>query len=105
MNQTYVAIKRQFIKIAKREMKIARKKAAKIAASVEYDVKAIRDRDPAAKSDLEVLLLYSGMHALLAHRVAHHLHNKKCYLGARAVSQASRFITGIFRYLYVIISV
>ena len=63
--------------------------------SVKYDVRAIRERDPAAKSDLEVLLLYSGMHALLAHRVAHYLHEKKCYLGARAVSQISRFITGI----------
>ena len=65
------------------------------AQSVKYDVRAIRERDPAAKSDLEVLLLYSGMHALLAHRVAHFLHEKKCYLGARAVSQLSRFITGI----------
>ena len=63
--------------------------------SVKYDVRAIRERDPAAKSDLEVLLLYSGMHAILAHRVAHFLHEKKCYLGARAVSQLSRFITGI----------
>ena len=63
--------------------------------SVKYDVHAIRERDPAAKSDLEVLLLYSGMHALLAHRVAHYLHGKKCYFGARAVSQISRFITGI----------
>ena len=65
------------------------------AESVKYDVRAIRERDPAAKSDLEVLLLYSGMHAILAHRVAHFLHGKKCYFGARAVSQISRFITGI----------
>jgi len=58
-------------------------------------VKAIRDRDPAAKSDLEVLLLYSGMHALLAYRAAHYLHTKKLYLPARAISQLARFTTGI----------
>ena len=72
-----------------------KKAFADAAESVKYDVRAIRERDPAAKSDLEVLLLYSGMHALLAHRVAHFLHGKKCYFSARAVSQISRFITGI----------
>ena len=80
---------------AKKNIKKAASTLNKIAASIKYDVKAVRERDPAAKSDLEVLLLYSGMHALLAHRVAHFLHEKKCYLGARAVSQFSRFITGI----------
>ena len=41
--------------------------------SVKYDVAAFRDRDPAASSDLEVLLLYSGLHAVLLHRAAHAL--------------------------------
>ncbi len=95
MNATYNRKKQQFLQNAKRNINKAKRNVANAAASVKYDVKAIRDRDPAAKSDLEVLLLYSGMHALLAHRVAHYLHNKKCYLGARAVSQVSRFITGI----------
>ena len=95
MNATYNAKKQQLLQNAKRNINKAKKNVADAAASVKYDIKAIRDRDPAAKSDLEVLLLYSGMHALLAHRVAHYLHNKKCYLGARAVSQVSRFITGI----------
>ena len=95
MNETYIAKKQQLIQNAKRNIKRAKKNATSVAQSIKYDIKAIRDRDPAAKSDLEVLLLYSGMHALLAHRVAHYLHNKKCYLGARAVSQVSRFITGI----------
>ena len=95
MNETYIAKKQQLIKNAKRNIKRAKKGASNAIASVKYDIKAIRDRDPAAKSDLEVLLLYSGMHALLAHRVAHYLHGKKCYLGARAVSQLSRFVTGI----------
>ena len=60
-----------------------------------YDVKAIRERDPAARSNAEVVLLYSGFHALLAHRIAHKLHEKKHYLGARAVSQLARHYTGV----------
>ena len=85
----------EFAAKVKKTVRKTRKAVADVTASVKYDVRAIRERDPAAKSDLEVLLLYSGMHALLAHRVAHYLHEKKCYLGARAVSQFSRFITGI----------
>ena len=59
------------------------------------DVKATRERDPAARSDAEVLLLYSGVHALAAYRVAHKLHENKHYFGARAISQTARFFTGI----------
>ena len=59
------------------------------------DVKATRERDPAARSDAEVLLLYSGVHALIAYRIAHKLHEKKHYFGARAISQTARFFTGI----------
>ncbi len=58
-------------------------------------VKTVKERDPAARSTTEVLLLYSGVHAILAHRVAHHLHEKKHYFTARAVSQAARHLTGI----------
>ena len=85
----------EFASKVKKTVGKTKKAISDAAASVKYDVRAIRERDPAAKSDIEVLLLYSGMHALLAHRVAHYLHEKKCYLGARAVSQFSRFITGI----------
>ena len=59
------------------------------------EVRAVKERDPAAKSDLEVLLLYSGVHAILAYRVSHKLYLSKHYLPARAVSQLARFITGI----------
>ena len=95
MNQNCSIKTQQFIQNTKRKINSAKRTVANAAASVKYDVKAIRDRDPAAKSDLEVLLLYSGMHALLAHRVAHYLHTKKCYLSARTISQLSRFFTGI----------
>ena len=80
---------------AKKNIKKAANTLTNIAASIKYDVKAVRERDPAAKSDAEVLLLYSGMHALLAYRVSHFLHEKKLYLPARAVSQLARFTTGI----------
>ena len=63
--------------------------------TVKDDVKTTRERDPAAKSDIEVLLLYSGVHALLAHRVAHNLYEKEHYFAARAISQTARYITGI----------
>ncbi len=58
-------------------------------------VETVRERDPAARSTVEVLLLYSGVHAIMAHRVAHKLYEKKKYFAARAVSQAARFVTGI----------
>ncbi len=58
-------------------------------------VQAVRERDPAAKSDAEVLLLYSGVHALLLHRVAHKLYQKEHFFSARAISQFGRSLTGI----------
>ena len=63
--------------------------------NVKTDVKAIRDRDPAATSDLEVILLYSGFHATVAHRVAHALHKRGFSFSARAISQTAKFVTGI----------
>ena len=63
--------------------------------AVKDDVRSTRQRDPAAKSDLEVLLLYPGVHALVAHRLAHRLHEGEYYFAARAVSQAARLVTGI----------
>ena len=62
---------------------------------VRDNVQAVKDRDPAARSTGEILLLYSGVHAILAHRVAHKLHEKKHFFAARAVSQAARYVTGI----------
>jgi len=58
-------------------------------------VETVRERDPAARSTAEVLLLYSGVHAILLHRVAHKLHQNEHYFAARAVSQLGRKLTGI----------
>lgn len=63
--------------------------------ALEYDVNQIRQRDPAAESNLEVALLYSGFHAVTAHRLAHYLHQKGYLLTARALSQFMKFVTGI----------
>ncbi len=63
--------------------------------SIKDEVKTFRERDPAAKSDAEVLLLYSGLHAILAYRVSHKLYLTEHYFSARAVSQLAKFITGI----------
>ncbi len=62
---------------------------------VKTDIKATKERDPAARSTLEVMLLYPGIHAIAAHRIAHRLHKSGCFFTARAISQAARFATGI----------
>ncbi len=63
--------------------------------SVQDDVRAIRERDPAATGDAEVLLLYSGLHATLAHRAAHALQRKGHTFTARLISQSARMLTGV----------
>lgn len=66
-----------------------------ISDEIKTDVAAIRQRDPAAKSDVEIVLLYSGLHAILAYRVAHKLYLGGHSFSARAISQAAKFFTGI----------
>lgn len=58
-------------------------------------LEAYQRRDPAARSKLEVLLLYQGVHAILLHRLAHWLYRHKWMFLARLVSQISRHCTGI----------
>ncbi|HZG87508.1 serine O-acetyltransferase EpsC [Paenibacillus sp.] len=59
------------------------------------DIEAVFDNDPAARSVLEVVLTYSGVHAIWAHRVAHALYKRRWFGLARLISQVSRFFTGI----------
>ena len=56
---------------------------------------AYKQRDPAARSRLEIFLLYPGVHAILLHRAAHFLYTIRLLFLARLVSQLSRFFTGI----------
>lgn len=58
-------------------------------------LEAYQNRDPAARSKLEIFLLYQGVHATLYHRLAHWLYCHHCRFLARFVSQWSRFWTGI----------
>src|SRR5919198_4172470 len=59
------------------------------------DIRAVLERDPAARSALEVLLCYPGVHALVFHRLAHWLWTHGWLTMARVVSHWSRFMTGI----------
>ena len=60
-----------------------------------HDIRTVRERDPAARSALEVILCYPGVHAIWGHRVAHALWGAGWLTLARWVSHASRFMTGI----------
>lgn len=71
------------------------RKSQGLVREVRYDIAAFRQRDPAAKSDLEVLLLYSGLHARTAHRLSHALYKNGHTFAARAVSQGAKALTGI----------
>ncbi|SDN92740.1 serine O-acetyltransferase [Alkalicoccus daliensis] len=59
------------------------------------DVDVVLEQDPAARNRFEVILTYSGVHAIWAHRISHWLWKKKIYFIARFLSQVSRFFTGI----------
>ena len=63
--------------------------------SLAEHVRAIKREDPAAKSSLEILLCYPGLHAVLFHRVSSWLYRRRLYVPARLVSQFARFLTGI----------
>jgi serine O-acetyltransferase len=64
-------------------------------ALIREDVATLLERDPAAKSRLEVYLCYSGLHAVWFHRINHWLWNHSFFLLARWLSQVARFLTGI----------
>ena len=66
-----------------------------LAGLIREDVVAVLERDPAAKSRLEVFLCYSGLHAVWFYRINHWLWNHGFYLLARWLSQVARFLTGI----------
>ncbi|HHU68843.1 MAG TPA: serine O-acetyltransferase [Thermoanaerobacterales bacterium] len=63
--------------------------------TLKNDIKVVFERDPAAKSVLEVIICYPGFHAVVLHRIAHYFYNKKLILIPRLISQINRFFTGI----------
>ncbi|MEI7027631.1 serine O-acetyltransferase [Paenibacillus sp. y28] len=62
---------------------------------IESDIQAVFDNDPAAKSKLEVILTYSGLHAIWAYRIARWFYVRHWFTMARMISQIARFFTGI----------
>ncbi|MDT3330659.1 MULTISPECIES: serine O-acetyltransferase EpsC [Microbacterium] len=68
---------------------------AAAARSVREDVASAKLRDPAARGGAEIALLYPGLHAVWSHRVAHALWRRGRRFPARALSQVSRWLTGI----------
>jgi serine O-acetyltransferase len=59
------------------------------------DIQAVFDRDPAARTSLEVVLAYPGVHAIWLHHAAHWLWEHHAKLPARLLSEAARWMTGI----------
>ena len=63
--------------------------------NLNYDLENVVKLDPAARNKLEVLFLYSGIHSLISHRIAHFLYKKRIFFIARLISQISKVFTGI----------
>ena len=66
-----------------------------VAETMSRDMQAIKQRDPAARSDIEILTCYPGLHALWFHRAANALWRREVPLAPRLVSQVGRLLTGI----------
>ena len=62
---------------------------------IREDVRAVRDRDPAARSALEIILSYPGMHAIWGHRLTHWLWQRNAKLAARVLAEIIRILTGV----------
>jgi len=62
---------------------------------IREDISSVRERDPAARSRLEILLCYPGLWAVWIHRVSHRLWRANLRLPARILSQIGRFFTGV----------
>ena len=90
----HITIQKQKPQSAKKDVPLPQELRRRIDAIL-ADVDAICDRDPAALGRGEVIFLYSGFHAVLLYRLAHALLQKGYPLTARAVSQFTRFVTGI----------
>lgn len=63
--------------------------------NIKSDIAAVRERDPAARSAIEILLLYPGLKAIRMYRRAHWFYTHKCFFLARLISQRAARKTGI----------
>ncbi len=74
---------------------VIRQKIILMFQTVKEDIQTVFAEDPAARSVLEVLLCYPGLHALWTHRIAHFFWQHRLRLLARIISEVNRFLTGI----------
>lgn len=81
----------KWVKIFKKYKRIC----AETKKSFDEYIESVKKRDPAATSAAQILLLYSGVHALAGHRIASALYKKKKFFAARLVSQFTRSVTGV----------
>ncbi len=63
--------------------------------TIKSDIQAAKERDPAARSVVEILLTYAGLHAILLHRLGHFFWTAHVPILPRLISHIARFITGI----------
>lgn len=63
--------------------------------NLKHDLNKVLENDPAARSKLEVFILYPCIHAMISHRIANFFYRHKSFFIARVISQISRFFTGI----------
>lgn len=63
--------------------------------NLKHDLNRVLENDPAARTKLEVFLLYPSIHALIAYRISHFFYKHKLFFLARLISQTARFFTGI----------
>lgn len=66
-----------------------------IITTIREEVASVKKRDPAARGTVEILLTYTGLHAVLIYRASHWFYQMRMYTLARVISQAGRFLTGI----------
>ena len=84
-----------FIKILLVLIALGLAKIILIAVFFAEEIRSAKSKDPAAKSFMEILLLYQGVHAIIYNRIAHALYNMHMFFIARLISQFARLITGI----------
>lgn len=63
--------------------------------TLKREIQVVFERDPAARSVIEVILCYPGFHAIIHHRIAHFFYQQRWFLLARLISHFNRFLTGI----------
>jgi serine O-acetyltransferase len=71
------------------------KSVADYFSKIKRDIDSVIERDPAARSWLEVMLVYSGLHAIWIHRITHWLWQRNVRFLARLLSQIARWMTGV----------